>query len=135
MKGENERGRKTEKMDHSTAGICPDICPQFLPDSAGDQISGRRVVDSAHPVDPDTDRNHHIFHVETSKSLVKSKIKSTHNRGRPIRSDSVRVVPHFRDPMDTEKFGRALIKLTQIIAEQKNANRNITDEQPGGTYA
>ena len=135
MKGENTHGRKTEKMDHSPSGICPDVCPQLFPDPTGDQVSGGRVVDTTYLVNSDSNRDHSLPPVETPKHLVKNQDKPVifvRSRGRPRNSDAVKVVPRFRDPIDIAKFGRALIKLTQTLAEQKDTGHKTADAQQQG---
>ena len=41
-------------------------------------------------------------------------------RGRKMRSDSVRVIPEFRDHIDIDKLCQALIEIAKSIAAQQS---------------
>ena len=45
-------------------------------------------------------------------------------RGRKMTSDSVRVVPKFREHVDTEKLCQALIEIAKSIAKEKRNNQS-----------
>ncbi len=55
-------------------------------------------------------------------------------RGRPMCSHQVRIVPEYRDTPDMEKLGKALISVAVNIAEKKKAEAassaaNTTDNK------
>ena len=48
---------------------------------------------------------------------------SKKERGRPMCSHHVRIVPEYRDTPDMEKLGKALISVAVTIAEKKRAEQ------------
>lgn len=46
-------------------------------------------------------------------------------RGRKMRSDSVRVIPEFRDHIDIDKLCQALIEIAKSIAIQEQDKSDI----------
>lgn len=52
---------------------------------------------------------------------------SKKERGRPMRSDQVRIIPVYRDTPDMEKLGQALISVAVSIAEKKKAEREPSE--------
>ena len=52
---------------------------------------------------------------------------SKKERGRPMRSDQVRIIPVYRDTPDIEKLGRALISVAVNIAEKKKAEQKPSE--------
>lgn len=54
---------------------------------------------------------------------------SKRRRGRPQKSNFVRVTPEFRSKPDMEKLGQALIAAARLIAEKKRTEAaSLTDE-------
>lgn len=52
---------------------------------------------------------------------------SKKERGRPMRSDQVRIIPVYRDTPDMEKLGQALISVAVNIAEKKKAEQKLSE--------
>ena len=52
---------------------------------------------------------------------------SKKERGRPMRSDQVRIIPVYRDTPDMEKLGQALISVAVNIAEKKKAEQKFSE--------
>lgn len=48
-------------------------------------------------------------------------LKEQKPRGRPMASRNVKITPEFREEIDIEKLGRALIAAAMNIAEKKKA--------------
>ena len=51
-------------------------------------------------------------------------------RGRKMRSDTVRVVPEFREQVDIEKLCQALIEIAKSIAKDKRSGTDPNTDTP-----
>ena len=51
-------------------------------------------------------------------------MKTKNERGRPLVSKNICVIPEFHEKPDIEKLGRALIAVANRLAEEKKAERN-----------
>ncbi len=51
-------------------------------------------------------------------------------RGRKMRSDSVRVIPEFREEIDIEKLCQALIEIAKTVAAE---NKHKPADDPGSS--
>lgn len=50
-------------------------------------------------------------------------MKKQESRGRKMRSNYVRVIPEFRENVDIEKLGQALIEIAKSIDAKKQAEQ------------
>ena len=50
-------------------------------------------------------------------------MKGKNTRGRKMNSDSVRVVPEFREQVDIDKLCQALIEIAKSIANEQTATQ------------
>ena len=58
---------------------------------------------------------------------------NTHSRGREMRSDSVRVIPEFREHIDVKLFCQAIIEIAKSIAEEKAKSADQDAKEPKQT--
>lgn len=58
---------------------------------------------------------------------------NNHSRGREMRSDSVRVIPEFREHIDVTLFCQAIIEIAKSLAEEKNKARDTDSNNPKQT--
>lgn len=116
---ENHHGKETGKPHEQAARLCSHLCPDHISTETGCNLPERNLVDTS-----DHCGHNHSWHIslppmEKQPLGIKEKSTVKRSRGRPRSVDYLRIIPIFRDKPDIEKLGRAVIALSEELANQK----------------